>query len=50
MIATIIVVFVLALIVTGAVYSIVKDKKAGKSSCGCSCGNCPNAKYCHQTK
>ena len=29
----------------------IKDKKAGKSSCGCNCANCAMAGKCHsQTK
>ncbi|MBO4426788.1 MAG: FeoB-associated Cys-rich membrane protein [Clostridiales bacterium] len=32
--------------VTLAVMKILKDKKAGKSSCGCSCGGCPMAGKC----
>lgn len=47
-IVTVIVLLVIALMVAGAIYSIIKDKKAGKSSCGCSCKGCPNAKYCHK--
>ena len=47
-IATIITLLVVALLVFLAVYSIIKNKKAGKSSCGCSCQGCPNAQYCHR--
>ena len=25
-----------------------KDKKQGKSSCGCSCGSCPMSGTCHK--
>jgi hypothetical protein len=25
-----------------------KDRKAGKSSCGCKCSHCPNAGACHK--
>ncbi len=27
---------------------MIKDKKAGKNSCGCGCGSCPNAGFCHK--
>ncbi len=30
-----------------AVIVLVKDKKAGKSSCGCNCANCAMAGKCH---
>ncbi len=34
-----------------AVIVLIKDKKAGKSSCGCNCANCAMAGKCHsQTK
>ena len=32
--------------VTLAVMKILKDKKAGKSSCGCNCGSCAMAGKC----
>lgn len=42
------------LLVVGAVVAVicgmVKDKKQGKSSCGCSCGNCPMSGKCHGEK
>ena len=30
-----------------AVRSMIKDKKAGKSSCGCKCSSCALAGKCH---
>ena len=36
-IATIIICLVLAVIVTLIIFSLVKNKKKGKSSCGCNC-------------
>ena len=34
-----------------AARSLIKDKKAGKSSCGCNCSHCAMAGKCHsQTK
>ena len=42
------------LLVVGAVVAVicgmVKDKRQGKSSCGCSCGNCPMSGKCHGEK
>ena len=38
-----ILVSVVALIIAG----MVKDKKQGRSSCGCSCSSCPMSDKCH---
>ena len=46
--ATIITLLVVFALVALALYSIIKNKKAGKSSCGCNCKCCPNAKYCNK--
>lgn len=40
---------ILAIAVTAFVI-ILKDKKKGKSSCGCNCANCAMAGSCHKTK
>ena len=37
---TIITVLILAVIVSLIVWKMVRDKKAGKKSCGCDCTNC----------
>lgn len=38
-------------LITLAVIMMIKDKKAGKSSCGCNCAKCAMAGKCHsQTK
>ena len=37
-------------IVTLAVISMIRDKKAGKSSCGCGWANCAMAGKCHSVK
>ena len=29
------------------IMQMVKDKRAGKSSCGCKCAGCANAGMCH---
>ena len=41
-----IIALVLALVAL-AVISMIRDKKAGKSSCGCNCANCAMAGKCH---
>ena len=47
-IATIIICLVLALIVTLIIVGLVRDKKKGKSSCGCNCANCAMRGSCHK--
>ena len=42
---TILVVAILIAVVTAIVIKLRKDKKAGKSSCGCNCKTCGGA--CH---
>ena len=46
---TAVVLIVLAGIIALIVRSIVKDRKAGKNSCGHKCGCCPMAGQCHAT-
>lgn len=41
---------VLLAAVSAAVYSIVKRKKEGKSSCGCGCSGCAMSGTCHKEK
>lgn len=41
-----IIAFVIALVVL-AVISMIRDKKAGKNSCGCNCAKCAMAGKCH---
>lgn len=38
---------ILIAVVALIIYVMVKDKKSGKSSCGGSCGCCPNSAACH---
>ena len=40
---------ILAIAITAFVI-IWKDKKKGKSSCGCNCAHCAMAGSCHKTK
>ncbi len=48
-IVTIIICLVLALIVTLIIVGLVRDKKKGKSSCGCNCANCAMRGSCHKS-
>ena len=44
---TIIVALIIIGIVSAIIIKMIKDKKSGKSSCGCNCGCCPNSSACH---
>ena len=44
---TIIICAALILIVASIIVGLVKNKKKGKSSCGCNCANCAMAGPCH---
>ncbi|MBR4580324.1 MAG: FeoB-associated Cys-rich membrane protein [Lachnospiraceae bacterium] len=46
-IGTIVIALVVAGIVAAIIVSIVRDKKKGKSSCGCGCENCAMKGQCH---
>ena len=48
--ANIVVLLIVGVLIFLAVRSMVKDKKAGKSSCGCSCANCAMAGKYHPQK
>lgn len=45
--ATIIVTLILAAVVAAALIKIIKNKKSGRSSCGCSCSGCVMKDRCH---
>ena len=47
---TIIVLLVLVFLVFLAIRRIVKDRRAGKHSCGGNCGCCPMSGSCHGNK
>jgi hypothetical protein len=49
-IGTILIGAILAFIVILIILKMRKDKKAGKSSCGCNCGCCANEGLCHGKK
>ncbi len=48
--STIIVGLILLVIVIGIIRHIIKDKRRGKSSCGCGCSNCAMKSSCHNKK
>lgn len=45
--STILVSAVVAAILILILLKIIKDKKKGVSSCGCSCKDCPSSGMCH---
>lgn len=47
-IGTIIVCIILIAIIGLIVAKIIKDKRKGKSSCGCGCANCAMRGQCHK--
>ena len=46
-IGTILICAALIVLVALIVRSLVRQKKQGKSSCGCNCGSCPMSGKCH---
>ena len=46
--ATIIICVVLAAVVSLIVAKMIRDKKKGKTSCGCGCSGCAMSGSCHQ--
>lgn len=47
---TIIVFLMVVACITAIILKMVRDKKKGKTSCGSSCGCCPNSALCHKGK
>lgn len=43
----IIISLVLLAVVVGIIIKLIKDKKNGKSSCGCNCSHCAMSGSCH---
>ena len=43
-----IIITVIALIVGGVILKLVRDRKAGKSGCGCGCDGCGMKDSCHK--
>lgn len=48
--STIIVSIILLGIIVGIVVHMIKQKKQGKSSCGCNCSGCAMSGSCHPSK
>jgi hypothetical protein len=46
-IGNIVIITLLVLMVIGIVMKLIKDKRKGKSSCGCNCGHCAMSGMCH---
>ena len=46
-IATMIISAILLVIVAAIIMGMVRDKKKGRSSCGCACSGCPMSGSCH---
>lgn len=49
-ISTIIICAVLVAVVATIVVRLIKNKKQGKSSCGCGCSSCAMKNSCHDKK
>ena len=49
-IANIIICAVLIAVVAAIIVSMIRNKKKGKSSCGCGCADCPMGSTCHSKK
>ncbi|MBQ6425580.1 MAG: FeoB-associated Cys-rich membrane protein [Clostridia bacterium] len=45
---TIIVALILIAVISLAVARLVKNRRSGKSSCGCNCAHCAMAESCHK--
>ena len=48
--STIVVSLILVLVVAAIIRKLVRDKKKGKSSCGCNFAHCAMAESCHKPK
>ena len=46
----IVVALILIAIVTLIIIKLIKDKKKGRSSCGCNCGSCPMSGSCKSSQ
>ena len=47
---TIVVLLIVLLCVSLAAMQLIRDKKKGKTSCGCGCANCAMHGACHKCK
>jgi len=48
--ATIMISILIVVLATAVIIHMVKQRKSGKSSCGCDCGSCPLGGKCHERK
>ena len=48
--ANVLIVLVLIAVTAGIIVKLCRDKKNGKSSCGCNCAHCAMHGMCHQKK
>lgn len=48
--ATVVISLLLLAVVAGIIARMIKNWKAGKTSCGCGCSGCPMSGTCHQKK
>lgn len=48
--ANILIIALVTALVVLAIISMVRDKREGKSSCGCNCANCALAGKCHSVQ
>ena len=46
--STLAVSLVLLIVVALVVRKLVRDRRAGRTSCGCGCANCPSQGICHK--
>ena len=46
--ANIIIVLLLAAIVAGIIFKMIRDRQAGKTSCSCGCSSCAMSGQCHK--
>lgn len=47
---TIVVFLIVAAVIALIIFKLIRDRKNGKSSCGCGCESCANSKLCHGYK
>lgn len=48
--ATIIIAVIIVAIIVCIIIKMRRDKKSGRTSCGCGCDNCPSSSICHKSK
>ncbi len=46
-VGTILITLLIVLIVGGIIFSMIRNKRKGRSTCGCGCANCAMAGKCH---